>query len=280
MMGTFASIARSFYISFITKTQFCGSTQSRRDPKPGLQLSFSRSRLLRLLAFPLFLLSLTFGSLRRDRRSGRATLGHWLFTCLLCWFVVVTGNAVAQIETPSAGFIDTAAGDGTNGYSGDGGLATNAELSSPDGAAVDTAGNIYIADTQNCRIRKVTASTGIISTVAGNGTCGYSGDGKAATSAELFEPSGVALDTAGNLYIADWDNSRIRKVTVSTGIISTVAGNGTKGFSGDGGKATSAELQGPTGVAVDKAGNIYIADSYGDQQPVQPRQFCCRTAMY
>jgi hypothetical protein len=137
-MGTFARIARSFYISFITKTQFCGATQSLRDPEPGLQL-LSRSRFLRLLVFALFLLSLTFGSLRRDRRSGPATLGHWLFTCLLCWFVVVTGNAVAQIQIPSAGFIDTVAGDGTNGYSGDGGFERRrgspfAEASAPAGS--------------------------------------------------------------------------------------------------------------------------------------------------
>ena len=197
---------------------------------------------------------------QHDNRSGRATLRRWLSAWLFCCFAVVTGSAVAQIVLPGAGLINTVAGNGTNGYSGDGGTATSAELSTPDGVAVDTAGNIYIADTQNCRIRKVTASTGTISTVAGNGTCGYAGDGKAATSAELFEPSGVAVDSANNIYIADWDNSRIRKITVSTGIISTVAGNGTRGFSGDGGKATSAKMNSPFGVALDSAGNIYIAD--------------------
>ena len=110
---------------------------------------------------------------------------------------------------------------------------------------MDDSGNIYIADTQNNRIRMVTASTGIISTVAGNGTVGYSGDGGAATSAELTYPNGVAVDSVGNIYIADTQNNRIREVTASTGNISTVAGNGTFGYSGDGGAATSAELTSP-----------------------------------
>ncbi len=197
---------------------------------------------------------------QNKNRSRRATVARWLSAWMLCSFAAVTGSAYAQVVLPGAGLIDTVAGDGTNGYSGDGGSATNAELSAPDGVAVDTAGNIYIADTQNCRIRKVATSTGAISTVAGNGTCSYSGDGGPAASAELFEPSGVAVDSANNIYIADWDNSRIRKVTASTGVISTVAGNGTKGFAGDGKKATSAKLSSPFGVAIDSAANIYIAD--------------------
>jgi RHS repeat-associated protein len=155
------------------------------------------------------------------------------------------------------------AGNGTAGHSGDGGPATSAELSYPSGVAVDTAGNIYIADSTNNRIRKVAASTGDISTVAGNGTAGYSGDGGAATSAELSNPIGVVVDAAGNIYIADEVNNRIREVTASTGIITTVAGDGTRGYSGDGGAATSAELYYPFGVSVDAAGNIYIAD-YGN----------------
>ena len=115
-------------------------------------------------------------------------------------------------------------------------------------------GNIYIADTYNSRIRKVTVSTGIISTIAGTGTIGYSGDNGAATSATLNCPYGVVLDTAGNVYIADTDNSRIRKVTISTGIITTFAGTGTYSYSGDNGPATSATLKYPYGVAVDSAG--------------------------
>ena len=115
-------------------------------------------------------------------------------------------------------------------------------------------GNIYIADAGNNRIRKVTISTGIISTIAGTGTAGYSGDNGAATSATLFNPYGVGLDTASNVYIADTNNHRIRKVTISTGIITTFAGTGTGSYSGDNGPATSATLNGPIGVAVDSAG--------------------------
>ena len=115
-------------------------------------------------------------------------------------------------------------------------------------------GNIYIADQWNHRIRKVTVSTGIISTIAGTGASSYSGDNGAATSATLYTPRGVGLDTAGNVYIADTSNHRIRKVTISTGIITTFAGTGTASYSGDNGPATSATLYYPIGVAVDSAG--------------------------
>ena len=164
------------------------------------------------------------------------------------------------------------AGNGTAGYSGDEEPAVSAELGSPSGVAVDSSGNIYIADQQNNRIRKVDTS-GVITTVAGNGTAGYSGDGGPATSAELDDPSGVAVDASGNLYIADSLNSVIRKVSPS-GIITTVAGNGYNrlgtgqpafndgGYSGDGGPATTAELNNPYAVAVDASGNLYIADTY------------------
>jgi uncharacterized protein (TIGR03437 family) len=121
---------------------------------------------------------------------------------------------------------------------------------------VDAAGNLYIADTGNSRIRKV--SNGIITTVAGNGGYGFSGDNGPATSAQLYDPYGVAVDSAGNLYIADTLNGRVRKV--SNGVITTIAGNGTYGFSGDNGPATSAQLSRPYGVAVDSAGNVYVAD--------------------
>jgi len=156
------------------------------------------------------------------------------------------------------GSLSLTAGLGTSGFSGDGGPATTAQLRLPDGVTVDSAGNLYIADKENNRIRKIT-NAGIISTVAGNGTRGFSGDGGPATAAQLYNPTGVAIDSAGNLYIADPVVDRIRKVT-TTGIISTVAGNRTRGFSGDGGLATAAQLFLPTGVAVDSAGNLYIAD--------------------
>jgi trimeric autotransporter adhesin len=177
-------------------------------------------------------------------------------------YIADTFNDRIRVVGSALPTINTVAGNGTEGYSGDGGAAISAELHLPLGVAVDSAGNIYIADYGNNRIREGTLSTGIISTVAGNGTAGYSGDGGAATSAELYDAPGVAVDGAGNIYIADYDNNRIRKVTVSTGIISTVAGNGTAGYSGDGGAAINAELDNPSGVAVDGAGNIYIADYY------------------
>jgi sugar lactone lactonase YvrE len=169
-----------------------------------------------------------------------------------------TGPQVALIP----GTIVTAAGNGTQGYSGDGGMPASAELNTPDGVAVDSAGNLYIADAVNNVIRKVTAATGTITTVAGAaGQGGFGGDGGPATSALLGQPEGVAVDSAGNLYIGDTNNQRIRFVSAATGQITTIAGNGTVGFSGDGGTATSAELSFPDGVAVNSAGNLYIADS-------------------
>lgn len=155
------------------------------------------------------------------------------------------------------GIISTVAGNGVAGYSGDGGAAASASLFLPRAVAVDAAGDLYIADAGNNRIRKV--SNGIISTVAGDGEQGYSGDGAAAISAGLDTPTGVAVDGEGNLYIADSHDQRIRMVNAQ-GVISTVGGDGTLGFSGDSGSAAQATLARPTGVAVDAMGNIYIAD--------------------
>ena len=190
------------------------------------------------------------------RGDGRFRTLRFLVGMLL----LAADAANCQISLPAPGNIDTVAGYGTAGYSGDNGLATAADLYCPRNVAIDAVGDIYIADTCNERIRKVTVSTGIIATVAGNGIGGYSGDGGPATSAELFSPSGVAVDAAGNIYIADLGNDLVRKVTASTGVISTVAGNGTSGNSGDGGPATSAEMNSPYDVAVDTSGNIYISD--------------------
>jgi hypothetical protein len=160
--------------------------------------------------------------------------------------------------------IKTVAGDAVNGsagFSGDGGPATSARLFEPYGAIVDGAGNIYIADTRNNRIRKVTASTGIISTYAGTGAKGFGGDNGPATAALLNQPTGVAIDASGNLFIADQLNNRVRKVTPA-GTITTVVGNGQNAFyKGEGGPATSAQICNPYSVAVDGSGNLYVSDT-------------------
>jgi sugar lactone lactonase YvrE len=174
-------------------------------------------------------------------------------------YVADAGNErIRKIDI--TGLITTVAGTGLAGFSGDGGLATNAQLNFPDGIGLDLNGNLYIGDVQNNRIRKVTAATGIITTVAGNGSTGFSGDGGLATNAELSFPSRPAIDSAGNLYIADFQNNRVRRVDATTQVIVTVAGDGIPGFTGDGGSARTAELNGPLSVTVDTAGNLYIAD--------------------
>jgi sugar lactone lactonase YvrE len=226
------------------------------------------------------------------------------------FFASRTGNTVLRLDA-TTGLLGLVAGNGTAGFSGDGGPAASAQLSFPSGVAVDSAGSVYIADLDNARIRKVSnglittvagngtagfsgdngpaasasitawgvamnatgdlyvvslcrirkVSNGIITTVAGSGTCGFSGDNGPATSAQLniqADIGGVAIDGAGNLYIADGPNHRIRKV--SNGVINTVAGNGTAGFSGDNGPATSASLNYPKVVVVDSAGNLYVGD--------------------
>jgi len=160
----------------------------------------------------------------------------------------------------SSGVIQTIAGTGVSGFSGDGGLATAAKLGLPYAIALDDSANIYITDQSNIRIRKIYKSNGKIYTIAGNGTAGYTGNGLRADSATLNQPEGIALDDSLNLYIADRNNNVIRKVYHSNGKIYTIAGNDTAGFSGDGGAATSAKLNYPTGVAVDDSAHIYIAD--------------------
>ena len=174
-------------------------------------------------------------------------------------YIADWGNAVVR-KVSAAGTIITIAGNGSPGYSGDGGPAVNAQLNEPRGVAVDSSGNLYIADTGNRVIRRVSAG-GTITTIAGNGTFGYSGDGGPASDAEITSAIGIAVDAGGNLYIADIYNQRIRKVSAA-GIITTIAGDGLFGFSGDGGPAASAHLGSPAGVALDASGNLYIADSY------------------
>jgi hypothetical protein len=167
-------------------------------------------------------------------------------------------NRIRKIS--SDGTISTVAGNGTGGFSGDGGPATAAQLNGPTGVAIDSSGNFYIADSNNCRIRKVTKTAGTISTIAGNGIEGFSGDGGPATAAQIPYLRGVAV-FGNNVYFADADNNRIRMVS-GAGTINTVAGNGTAGFGGDGGPATAAALLYPMKVAVDSAGNLFVADTY------------------
>jgi hypothetical protein len=179
-------------------------------------------------------------------------------------FFADKGNfAVREVNT--GGTINTVAGPGSLVFGaplGDGGPATSASFSWTSslfvGVATDAAGNVYLSDSGHGRVRKI--HSGIISTVAGNGTPGSGGDGGPATSASLFAPAGIAVDTAGNLYVADPTVGRVRKVDTS-GKISTVAGTGTVGYSGDGGPAASAQILPPIGLAVDTKGNLYIAET-------------------
>ena len=192
-----------------------------------------------------------------------------IVTIILTSFILFSCSKKSDINsslnqyTSGSQIITTIAGNGIECYSGDGGLAIDAELSFPYGIAVDASKNIYITDYHNNCIRKVTASTGVINIIAGKGIPGFSGDDGQATSAQLNYPKWVALDASGNIYIVDGSNNRIRKVTASTGIITTIAGNGEVGYSGDGGPALSASFNGIFAVAVDASGNVFISESSG-----------------
>lgn len=169
-------------------------------------------------------------------------------------------NRVRKVDLVT-GMITTVAGKGKGGFRGDGGTAKASALHNPSGVTIDTDGNLLIADTANHRVRRIDTATGIITTVAGTGTSGFFGDRELATSANLNHPADVAVDDAGNLFIADQSNNRIRKVAGVTGVITTVAGVGTAGFSGDEGPAAAAHLNNPFGVAIDGKGNLFIADT-------------------
>ncbi len=166
-------------------------------------------------------------------------------------FVLVPG------ESPNFSIV---AGTSDAGYSGDGGLAINAKLDGPFDVALDTAGNLFLSDTGNHCVRRIDAKTGIITTIAGCGKNGFSGDGGLATSAELNEPYGLAIAANGDLYIVDRLNRRVRMVDAKSKIIRTVAGTGAIGFSGDRGPAARADLREPNGIALDGHGKLYIAD--------------------
>lgn len=171
------------------------------------------------------------------------------------------GNQRVRKITTATGIITTVAGIGTIGYNGDGILATNAQLNYPNEVAFDTNGNLYISDWQNQRVRKIDKVTGIITTIAGTGVGGYNGENIPAIAAQINGPCGIIFDNAGNIYFADYVGHRIRKITIGTGLITTFAGTGTPGFSGDGAAANAAQLNSPAYISFDDAGNMYIGDS-------------------
>ncbi len=200
-------------------------------------------------------------------------------------------NRIRYVNSAS-GIISTVAGTGTPGYNGDGIAAISAQLNTPQGTATDSAGNLYVADSDNSRIRLVnqgqqpitifgqsaspiTVLPGQIQTVAGNGKAGYSGDGHLATAARLNLPWGVALDSFGNILIADYYNQRLRSVDINTGVITTLAGTGHRGAQGDGGPAVDASLTFPCTLALDSAGNIYI----GQEQTSMVRKITVATGI-
>jgi len=165
----------------------------------------------------------------------------------------------------STGIITTVAGSGEQGFSGDGGQATDAALDTPQGLALDSQGHLFLADSNNHRIRRIDLETGIITTVAGNGVDGFGGDGGPASQASFSGPADVALDAEGNLYIADTFNGTIHRVEAATQIITQIAGNGEEIFGGDGGPALDAGLSFPFSIVLDPEGNLYISDTFNNR---------------
>ena len=173
------------------------------------------------------------------------------------YFTEALNHSIRKVDL--TGIITTVAGTGTHGFSGDGGAATLAMINEPSGITTDTAGNIFFCDQENCRIRKIEVSTGIITTIAGNGMPSYGGDNGPASAATLNYPYGVYFKKPGELYISDNANHRVRKINAS-GIISTIVGNGMAGGSGDGEQATAAQCS-PGNLCFDASGNMYISDA-------------------
>jgi trimeric autotransporter adhesin len=173
--------------------------------------------------------------------------------------IYIADSANNRIRKVSSGNITTIAGNGNAAFTGDGAAATAASFNQPVAVAIDGSGNIFVVDQLNNAVRKIT-SAGVISTIAGTGTAGYNGDNIAASTAQLYFPTGVAVDANGNIYIADLANNRIREITAASGLITTVVGTGVAGYAGDSGAATAAQLSAPSGVALSKSGDLYIVD--------------------
>ena len=235
------------------------------DPVAGIYIGDSGNRRIRRLGFDGIIQTVAGNGLFRYSGEGGPATSATLY---LPYAVALDKKGNLYIAEPQQarvrkvapnGVITTFAGTGAQGYNQDGIPATQAQISQVEGLAVDSAGSVYLADAINSRVRKITPD-GIISTVAGTGFFNYSGDGGPATGATLYGPAAVAIDNTGNLYISDYYNNRIRKVTLD-GIITTVAGNGEAGYSGNGSAATQARLNAPAGLAFDAQGNLYFADS-------------------
>jgi uncharacterized protein (TIGR03437 family) len=233
-----------------TRAQLNGPQGVALDPAGNLYIADSRNGVVRKITTDHNIATVPGTSLILPRGLAADSAGNIYVSDAL-------DNRVKRIGTD--GSVVTVAGNGTAGFGGDGGPAAGAQLSGPAGLAVDRAGNLYIADFANNRIREVTTD-GSIHTIAGTGTQTYSGDGAAAVLAGLNGPLGVAVDSAGNLYIADTNNHAIRKVTTD-GNINTIAGTGVPGAAGDGGPPTAAQIPGPTALALDPAGNLYVSDA-------------------
>jgi len=179
------------------------------------------------------------------------------------YFADTYNSRIRKIDAVT-GIITTYAGTGATSYFGDGGPAVSAGVPYPVDVSIDAAGNLFFIEvfsSVTCRVRKVEAATGKIFTVAGNSNYAYSGDGGPATAASLFDPSGIFVDGAGNIYLSEYDDSRIRKIDVGTGIINTIAGIGVNGYGGDAGNATNATMHYPMGLSVTANGDIYFADN-------------------
>lgn len=244
------------------------STNPMRGPERPLAESYgNRARLCAELGAIFFAMGLLIGFATAARAQTQATTLPLLLPSSVVFdaqgnlYFAETGNHVVRKVT-SAGIITTVAGSGVQGFSGDNGPAIAAQLDSPAGLALDSAGDLYIADSHNHRVREVAAATGVIATIAGTGVAGFSGDGGLATAARLDLPTALALDALGNLYVADTNNHRVRRIAAATGAITTVAGNGVEAFAGDNAPATAASIDSPNGLALDAAGNLYIADTH------------------